>query len=247
MPLLEVTDLSVSFEGVHAVIEVSISVERGSLVGLIGPNGAGKTTVVDALTGFVPMTGQVWLDGKDLTSATASRRARSGLVRTWQSSELCEDLTVGENLCAAREWVSLRSFALDLVRPGRAMALSWLEEVLDRIGVAGLSHLFPEQLSHGQRKLVDIARALATDPKVILMDEPAAGLDTEESRALGERLRCIVEGGPAVLLIDHDMSLVLSACDYIYVMDFGRLIAAGRPGEIRTDPRVVGAYLGHEY
>lgn len=246
MALLHAENLSVTFGGLRAVDDVSMDIEQGQLVGLIGPNGAGKTTFIDGLTGFVTMKGKIVFDGRDLTSSAPHDRARAGMVRTWQSLELFDDLTVTENLLVAAETASLRGFLADLVRPSRNSGRAAVDEALRRLDLTDVAERVPGELSQGQRKLVGVARALAARPKLVLMDEPAAGLDTAESQELGRRLRRLVDDGTTVFLIDHDMGLVLGVCDYIYVIEFGRLIAEGTPAQIRSDERVVAAYLGDQ-
>jgi branched-chain amino acid transport system ATP-binding protein len=242
--LLDVEALSVTFGGLHAVANLGLSVEEGTLVGLIGPNGAGKTTCIDALTGFVPCRGRITFDGTDITGARAHRRARLGLGRTWQSLELFDDLTVRENLQVAAEPQSLGGFLADFVHPARRRDQSGVEFALDAVGLAGLADRMPGEVSQGQRKLVGVARALAARPRLVCMDEPAAGLDSTESRQLGQQLRHLVDGGTTVLLVDHDMGLVLDVCDRVHVIEYGRKIAEGPPGEIARNPLVVEAYLG---
>jgi branched-chain amino acid transport system permease protein len=221
-PALAVRDLSVAFGGVHALQRVSLEVREGELVGLIGPNGAGKTTLIDAVTGFVPFTGRVELDGEDISSLPAHQRARRGLARTWQNTDLFDDLEVGENVVVAGD----APHVLDLVN------LGWAGEAM------------PDQLSEGSRKLVGVARALAGHPHLLCLDEPAAGLDARESEELGRTLRELADRGQSTLLIDHDMGLVLSICDRVVVLEFGRVIADGPPEAVRRDERVIAAYLG---
>jgi len=246
MSLLETAGLTVTFGGKRAVDSLNLSVDQGQLVGLIGPNGAGKTTTIDALTGFVPSQGRISFDGDEISSLSSTLRARRGLGRTWQSSELFDDLTVMENLQVAAERLRFGGFLRDLVKP-RNDDVSELRSILDSLDLGETAEQLPTELSHGQRKLVGVARALAASPKLVCMDEPAAGLDTEESQALGRRIRSVVEGGRSVLLIDHDMGLVLTICDYLYVLDFGQLIAEGTPAEIRNNDQVITAYLGERH
>ena len=244
MSLLTTTDMSVTFGGLRAGNEVNLVVEEGRLVGLIGPNGAGKTTFIDGITGFVPTSGRIDLDGREISGLPANRRAGLGLGRTWQSLELFDDLTVAENLQVAAERQSPRSFLADLVHPRRHRDQGGVDYALDVLDLADLATRMPNELSQGQRKLVSAARALAARPKLVCMDEPAAGLDTAESQALGARLRRIIDAGITILLVDHDMGLVLTVCDYIYVIEFGVVIAQGPPSQIRNDARVIEAYLG---
>jgi branched-chain amino acid transport system ATP-binding protein len=242
--MLTVESLRVQYGGVVAVDDVSFEIAAGQLVGLIGPNGAGKTTLVDALTGSVrPAQGRVVFDGVDVTGRAAYRLARAGIARTFQSVELFGDLNVRENLLVAAETPSVFGALAGVFKPAGVLpdAVEWAIEVT-RIG--DIAERYPDEISHGQRKVVGVARALATRPKLLLLDEPAAGLDTDETRELGERLRGLTGHGVTQLLIDHDMGLVLEVCDRVAVIDFGKLIAFGTPSEIRANPRVVEAYLG---
>jgi len=244
--LLECFDVSVAYGGVHAVDDVSLRVEAGTLVGLIGPNGAGKTSLIDAISGFTPTAGgRVVFDGTDLAGRQPHHRARLGMARTFQSLELFDDLSVRDNLLAAAEQPRWWSVFADLVHPGRADASTGVvDHVLDVLGIADLADRSPDAISQGQRKLVGVGRALAARPRILLLDEPASGLDTAESSELGTRLRRLRDEGHTILLVDHDMGLVLNVCDVVYVLDFGQVLAAGTPAEIRDDTAVVDAYLG---
>ena len=243
MTALSAQALSVSFGGVKALVDVDLEVTEGKLVGLIGPNGAGKTTFIDAITGFVRARGRVELAGRDVSRLAPHERARSGLARTWQASELFDDLTVGENLAVASERPSMWGAAKELLWKAPSDGAP-ARDALAVVGLDGARDKLPAQLSQGERKLVGVARALTAQPRVVCLDEPAAGLDSAESEQLGRRLRQVVGGGTAMLLVDHDMGLVLSVCDWIVVLEFGKVIATGTPDQVRGDRRVVEAYLG---
>jgi len=230
-PLLEVRDLTVRYGGVTAVDDVSFSVHEGQIVGLIGPNGAGKTTTIDALCGFHGCEGTVLLDGQDIGGRSPHVRAGLGLARTFQLAGVADDLTVEENVLVGQQRANA----------GDAGELS---RILHDLGLSEMRELQVSVLSQGQRQLVSVARALAGSPRLLLLDEPAAGLDSTESLWLAERLRAVRDGGVTILLVDHDMSLVLNLCDSIDVLDFGALIAHGSPDDIRHNEMVSTAYLG---
>ena len=244
---LEVRDLRVVFGGVVALSGVDLDVGPGEVVGLIGPNGAGKTTFIDAVTGFVPYTGNVRLGGKPMDQLTAARRARAGLTRSFQSLELFEDLTVLDNLRVATDrrdpmsWLTapLIPGADPMSDAGAAAARDFrLSEILSQL---------PEDLSYAQRRLVGIARTVATRPSVLLLDEPAAGLDDWSTAELSRLIRALAdEWGMGILLIEHDVKMVLGTCDRVAVLQFGQRIAAGTPAEVRADPAVISAYLGRD-
>ncbi|HEX4033049.1 MAG TPA: ABC transporter ATP-binding protein [Solirubrobacteraceae bacterium] len=246
--LLEVRGLTVRYGGVVAVNGVDLDVTEGRVVGLIGPNGAGKTSLIDALTGYhAPATGAIHFAGEDITRLRAHARARRGLGRTFQSVELFDDLSVEENLLVASERVGISRAMRDLFAPARPGDRSTIDWALELCGLRDVADASPSELSHGRRKLVGVARALASRPRLVLLDEPAAGLDTDESVVLGGHLRELPAAGVSVLLVDHDMGLVLSVCDEVYVLDFGTLIAHGSPEQIRADDAVVSAYLGSRH
>jgi len=245
--VLEVVDLAVSYDGLRAVDGVSLQVRRQQIVGLIGANGAGKTTLVDAVGGFVHHEGEVRLAGVDLTDLPSHRRAAAGIGRTWQSIQLFDDLSVGDNLRVSVEPKSTWFALTELVRPRRRSMAGTdrrVVEVLEAMGLAGAAERRPEELSLGRQKLVGLGRAMVAEPTVVLLDEPAAGLDETARTRLAARIVDLVDDGSAALVIDHDMTFVFDVCDYLYVLDFGRIIAAGTPTEIRGDRNVVAAYLG---
>ncbi len=228
-PVLRVRGLSVAFGGVQALTDVALEVGEGELVGLIGPNGAGKTTFIDAVTGFVRHSGEVELRGQAVAGRPPQVIAALGCARTWQGTDLFDDLDVRENLTVAA---------------GATVAPEDIEAVLERMGLAPVAEAMPAELSEGQRKLVGLARAVVGGPGLLCLDEPAAGMDTRESQALGRRLRELADLGQSTLLIDHDMGLVLGICDRVVVLEFGRVIANGTPDVVRRDPAVMAAYLG---
>jgi branched-chain amino acid transport system ATP-binding protein len=242
--LLQVDDLSVSFGSVRALADVNLTVPEGQLVGLIGPNGAGKTTFIDAVTGFVPASGAIVFDGEDVAALPPHTRSRRGLARTWQTIELFDDLTVRENLVVAARIPSFKNSLAEVVLGRRSPIADAVGYALRILELESVADRMPSELSQGERKLVGVARALAGRSKLIMLDEPAAGLDTRESQHLGRQLRRVVDEGIGMLLVDHDMGLVLNICDTVYVIDFGKVLAHGAPEQVRTNPDVLRAYLG---
>ncbi|HVA41891.1 MAG TPA: ABC transporter ATP-binding protein [Acidimicrobiales bacterium] len=243
-PLLSVGGVTVRFGGVTALSSVDLDVSRGTITGLIGPNGAGKTTLFNVVTGLVaPHSGRVRFDGIDITDWPRHRRGRAGIARTFQRLELFGGLTVHDNLLAAWE-ASVPGAVLGLKRrEGRRV----VDEIIERLGLGDLAGRVAGQLSTGQGRLVELGRALAARPRILLLDEPSSGLDQAETEHFRDLLLGAVgreTGEPAVLLVEHDVALVMEICDRITVLDFGERIAEGLPSEVRNDPRVVAAYLG---
>lgn len=242
---LQLRGVSVDFGGVRALEDVTLEVRPGQIVGLIGANGAGKTTLIDAVSGFVSASGQVCIGERSIESQPAYRRSRLGLARSWQSGELVDDLTVTDNLRVAHERMTLGTAVSDLVRPltGRDD-----QRVADVLGLVGLpfDSRYPRELSLGEQKLVSVARCLVGAPSVLLLDEPAAGLSTDDTNQMASVLRGIVSDQMCALLVEHDVAMVMNLCDHIYVLDFGRIIAHGSPAEIRHNAKVIAAYLGAE-
>ncbi len=230
---LAVQDVSVNFGGISALSGVSLRAEAGEITGLIGPNGAGKTTLFNVISGLQrPDRGTVLLAGTDVTRKNTHRRARRGLARTFQRLELFSTLSATDNVRVGLE-------AKGKADAGTAVGL------LDRVGVAEEAQAAVSSLPTGSARLVELARALSTDPKVLLLDEPCSGLDEHETETLGRLLTSLAGEGRAVLIVEHDTDLVLRICDTVHVLDFGQVIATGKPDEIRHHPAVQEAYLGH--
>lgn len=243
---LEVRGVTARFGGVCALSDVSLTVRPGEIVGLIGANGAGKTTLVDVVTGYVPhYDGSVLLAGRAVDGLSAARRARAGLGRSFQSLELFDDLTVRENLLMACDAAGPWSYVLDVLRPARSRLSPAATSAVREFELEELLEVPVGRLPAGTRRLVAIARAVAAEPSVLLLDEPAAGLDQHETAELGRLLRRIAEGSrPAMLLIEHDLSLVMAVSDRVVVLDAGRRIAEGSGAEVQRDPVVRAAYFG---
>jgi len=246
-PILVADSVRRAFGGLVAVDVDHVEVERGQITALIGPNGAGKTTFIDAVTGFVtPHAGSIVLGDAEIMSWSAHRRARAGLARSFQSGDLFSDLTVLENLAVPCDAGSWTRYISDLVVPRRTVLSAAALAAVDEFELGPLFHLKPDQLSFGQRRRVAIARAIAGEPSVLLLDEPASGLDDVESRELADLIRTLAtDWGIAILLVEHNLDLVLSVCDVVTVMESGaELLAAAPPDEVRTHPDVLEAYIG---
>lgn len=241
---LRTESLSVHYGGLVANDKVDLHVAPGEIVGLIGPNGAGKTTFVDAVTGFTVSDGEVHLAGERIDGLQPHLRRRRGLSRTWQAGELFTNLTVAQNIEVAAAPGGFGAVVRDLFGRRPRSLRRIVGAALRTVGLDGIEDTVTRDLTLGQQKLVGVARSLAGNCQVLLLDEPAAGLDSTESFEFADRLRAIARGGPGVLLIDHDMPLVLGVCDRVYVMEFGKVIFTGTTDQARTDPGVIAAYLG---
>jgi branched-chain amino acid transport system ATP-binding protein len=233
---LRATDVSRSYEGVDALQGVTLEIDRHEVVGLIGPNGAGKTTLINLITGFdLPTSGRIELGEDDVTNWRARRRARAGLARTFQHGHLFGALTVTENIELAALGVGMKAGAARRI----------CSELLDELELVDRRHVLAGALAHGEEQKVSVARALASRPRYVLLDEPAAGLsesDIESFSALVRRVRDEYRAG--VLLVDHNMAVIMDVCDRIFVLDQGRSLASGTPAEIRQNIDVTAAYLG---
>ena len=248
-PVLEASGVTMTFSGIRALNDVGVSVSAGERVGLIGPNGAGKTTLFNCLLGILrPDSGRVILNGADVGEWPVHRRARAGMGRTFQRVELFSDTTVREHLLIAeRIRNGTGAFWKDLIGRGRPRPdeVAACDEVLELLGIAELAVKPVESLSLGQSRLVEVGRALMTGPRILLLDEPSSGLDRDETQALADTLRAVQGArGYAVLLVEHDVSLVADFTERAYVLDSGALIAEGLTGDVLADPAVRRAYLG---
>ena len=251
--LLDVAAATVRFGGVHALTEADFTIAPGTVTSLIGPNGAGKTTLLNAITGMVPLTsGAVLLNGVDIAGLPSHKRAEAGVVRTFQNLEVFTSMSVLENVMAGRHALTRYSVTASLLRtPGfRRAERECSEEALDClefVGLADLAHAPAGDLPYGKQRLLEMARALAAAPKLLLLDEPAAGLNSKETAELGNLIRAIRDRrGVAVGFVEHDMDLVMSVSDFVTVLHFGHPLAAGTPEAIQANPEVIKAYLGED-
>ena len=224
----------------QAVSQASIEVIEGRVTGLIGPNGAGKTTLFNVITGLQePTAGKVFFDGKDITNKTPFKRARLGIARTFQKLEVFGSLSARENILVAAE--QRKSWDRSGFDPAKVC-----DEILAKVGLSHVSEFMVGTLPTGTARLVELARALASNPRVLLLDEPSSGLNEEETEEMASLLRKLVDEGLGVLLVEHDMSFVMGTCQFIHVLDFGTIIATGTPAEVQANAQVQAAYLGTE-
>ncbi len=250
MSRLELADVSRHFGGVRAVDGVSFAVEPGHIHGLIGPNGAGKTTLINLLSGLVPPTrGAITYGGQRLDGLPPYRITRLGITRTYQNIRVFPTMTALENVCVGQHVVTGASFWGRLVfAPGErreaAAARAEAEALLDQVGLAHRRDVLAGALAYGEQRRLEIARALAARPSLLLLDEPAAGMNHAEIEALADIIRSLTAAGRTILLVEHNMALVMSTCDRITVLNFGRLLAEGTPDAIARDEAVIAAYLG---
>ena len=248
--LLSVRDVTVRFGGLIANDSISIDVPASGIFAVIGPNGAGKTTLFNAISGFfAPTAGRITFDGVDITGLAQDRIAGRGLVRTYQLVQLFRNMTVAENVQVGFHLVTKGGIGSALLRPRwmraqEAQMKAETAQLLDFVGLGTKADTTADTLPYGQQRLLEVARALAAKPRLLLLDEPAAGLNTQETAALADTIRRIQARGVTVLLIEHDMSLVMQVAERIAVLDFGKKIAEGTPAEIRAHPEVIAAYLG---
>ncbi len=240
VPVLGVENISVRFGGVQAVSEVTINAYYGEVTGLIGPNGAGKTTTFNIITGLqAPTGGTIKIAGEDVSSKSVYQRARLGMARTFQRLEVFGSMTARDNVLAAAEF--RKGWSGEDTNP-RMVA----DGILERVGLSQVADERVDALPTGLARLVELGRGLASQPRVLLLDEPASGLDGTESEALGDLLIDLAAEGMSVLVVEHDVDLVMRVCNYIHVLDFGKLICVGEPSVVQSDPKVQAAYLGAE-
>jgi branched-chain amino acid transport system ATP-binding protein len=250
LPLLQAEEINVTFGGHRALVDVSVDSEEGTITGLIGPNGAGKTTCFNVLGGLQPAErGRVVFDDSDISDVPAFKRGRLGMARTFQRLEVFGSLTVFENVQVAAEIRQRWARRVDDSRGldpagGKSDAREESEAIIDLVGLAKVRDQRVDSIPTGLARLTELARALATHPRLLLLDEPSSGLDDDESEDFGKLLRTLAKRGLSILLVEHDIELVMQVCDRIHVLDFGQIIANGTPKQIRSNKSVQKAYLG---
>ncbi len=248
--MLSVKSLSRSFGGVAAVSDVSFDVQKGHVHAVIGPNGAGKTTLFNLISGvYEPSSGSIYMDGQDISGCAPEQLAKRGMSRTFQNLQVCMNMTAIENVMLGAHLSSSKSLwagILGLTRSSDRSLRSKAEELMEYVGVGSFRGAHATELSFGVLKRLEIARALAAMPRLLLLDEPAAGLNDSETHAMTGLIRRIAEGGTTVLLVEHDMKMVMGISDYIVVLDQGRKLAEGNAAIISQHPDVIAAYLGAE-
>ncbi|MCJ7594562.1 MAG: ABC transporter ATP-binding protein [Desulfobacterales bacterium] len=247
MPIFEIKNLVKSFGGLRAIDRVSFSIKERSITSLIGPNGAGKTTAFSLITGFLkPDSGNVLFHGRDITGMAPHKIVNLGIVRTFQDVRILSRLTVLENIMVGLKSTHELGLAQSLFwgKKARTTTLNKVHEIMEYVGLRDVARELAEDVSYAEQKLIILARALATDPQLLLLDEPASGLDHESIERMMTLLNRFVQGGKTVFLVEHNMDVVINISDYVIVLDFGKKIAEGLPEEIRRNEKVLHAYLG---